>query len=212
MGIEDRKAREFRRREEEILAAAAALAGTEDWQSVTIDDIAEKAEIGKGTVYKHFHSKDEVCARLVMDDGREMLARLRAIDPRMEYVPRFKEVLRACWHHHRSRPELAGLRMYCELAPDSLNLTPQFAETFWSVRDEIVSEMGKLAREGVERGIIADQRLDYVMAAGWATLTGAMRLVAGKFQHLDDDPAFLEYMLDFILKGAMNAQATARAE
>ena len=58
MSIHDRKAREFQRREEDILKAALALSNRDDWQAVTIEQIAQKAEIGKGTVYKHFPSKD----------------------------------------------------------------------------------------------------------------------------------------------------------
>lgn len=34
-----------------------------DWQTVTIEQIAERAEIGKGTIYKHFKTKDEILYR-----------------------------------------------------------------------------------------------------------------------------------------------------
>ena len=49
MSIQDRRAREFVRREQDILQAALALSNRDDWQTVTIDQIAPKAEIGKGT-------------------------------------------------------------------------------------------------------------------------------------------------------------------
>lgn len=211
MGIEERRAREFRRREQDILAAALALAGGEDWPAVTIDHIADKAEIGKGTVYKHFKSKDEVCARLVMDDGKELLAELEAIDPQMEFVPRLKQVLKTFWRHHMRRNELFQLRMYCELSPHSLNLSEGFAREFWSVRDAVVNHVRKVVQEGIERGIVPNQRIDYLMSAGWSTLAGAMRLVnEHNFPTLNADPDYLDYLVDYILKGLMNAQAPVR--
>ena len=65
MGISERREREFQRREGEILDAALELFSADDWQSVTIDQIARRAEIGKGTVYLHFASKDEIYARSI---------------------------------------------------------------------------------------------------------------------------------------------------
>ncbi len=50
----------FEERESAILAAARELFQREDWELVTIDEIAAKAQIGKGTVYKHVASKDEL--------------------------------------------------------------------------------------------------------------------------------------------------------
>jgi hypothetical protein len=57
MGVQDRKAREFQRRADDTLKAALALSNRDDWQAVTIEQIAQKAEIGKGTVHRHFPRK-----------------------------------------------------------------------------------------------------------------------------------------------------------
>ena len=66
-----RKAREFQRRELEILEAARELFEKQDWLTVTIQQISDQAEIGKGTVYKHFATKDEIYARLLLEDLTE---------------------------------------------------------------------------------------------------------------------------------------------
>ena len=50
MGVAERKERDFRRREEDILAAALRLFDRDNWQDVTIEQIAQEAEIGKGTL------------------------------------------------------------------------------------------------------------------------------------------------------------------
>jgi len=212
MGIEDRRAREFQRREQDILAAALALAGTEDWPAVTIDLIAEKAEIGKGTVYKHFKSKDEVCARLVMEHSIALLAKFRAVDSQLEFVPRLKVILKTFWYHFMEQREVFQLSMYCELSGGSLNLSEDFAATFWAQRETVFGYFAGLIEEGIDRGIIARQPIDYLMSAGWSTLAGAMRVINdSNFPHLNSDPRYLDYLVDYILKGLMNAQAPAES-
>ena len=209
MGIEDRKAREFRRREDDILAAARQLAGGDDWATITIDNIAERAEIGKGTLYKHFKSKDEVCARLVMDNSRELLARLRQVDTTLEYVPRVKTILRLIWQHNVENRDLHGLGQYCEISESSLTLSEEFAREFIEARSDFESFIHGLVEEGIARGILPQLPVPFLMAAAWSTLTGAIRqLMHGEvFTQLANNDEFLEYLTDYIMKGLMNAQA-----
>ena len=54
-------------REQALLDAAVALMDRDDWQTVTVEEIAHRAEYAKGTVYRHFPSKDDLLARLVAD-------------------------------------------------------------------------------------------------------------------------------------------------
>ncbi len=71
-------------RESRILDAAGELLLTFGYRKVTIDDVARRAGIGKGTVYLHWTSKLELFATVLIRDGAaivvEQLAALRA-DP-----------------------------------------------------------------------------------------------------------------------------------
>ena len=67
MSTAERRARELEQRERSLLDAAVALLDGEDWQAVTVEAIAERAEYAKGTVYRHFASKDDLYARLAAD-------------------------------------------------------------------------------------------------------------------------------------------------
>ena len=61
-------AEETRRR---IVDATRALHSTQGIAATSYDDIAERAGVGVGTVYRHFPSLDELipaCGRVVMDD------------------------------------------------------------------------------------------------------------------------------------------------
>ena len=212
MGIDERRARDFQRREQEILAATLALVGGENWGAVTIDQIAERAEISKGTVYKHFKSKDEVCARIVMDHLRTLLDKLRALDPALDYVPRVKTVLKTIWRHDLERPDLLKLSQYCELSEHALNLGEGMARDFGAAKATFKAYLVEMVQEGVARGIVPAQPLHYLLAAGWATSLGVVRLIGEgvDFPELASDENFLDYLADFVVKGLMSATVAPR--
>ena len=95
MTIADRKEREFQRREEEILAAAFKLFMKYGLETVTIEMIAEAAEIGKGTIYKHFKSKHDIFASLAINSADVMLAKFKEqIDPDGPVIDQFRHIIR----------------------------------------------------------------------------------------------------------------------
>jgi len=60
-----RKERERLLHQEEIFQAAEKLFSEKGFEATTMDDIAAAAEFAKGTLYKHFESKDELFTELV---------------------------------------------------------------------------------------------------------------------------------------------------
>lgn len=60
MGITERKERERLRRREEILDAAERIFAGKGILYSTIDDIAREAELGKGTLYNYFPSREAI--------------------------------------------------------------------------------------------------------------------------------------------------------
>ncbi|HJU65282.1 MAG TPA: TetR/AcrR family transcriptional regulator, partial [Gemmatimonadaceae bacterium] len=89
------------RREQEILQAALELFRGSEWESVTIEQIAQAAEVGKGTIYKHFASKDEIYARLATYFHERLLAELRALDASGEIPARLSSALLTVWRSHQ---------------------------------------------------------------------------------------------------------------
>jgi AcrR family transcriptional regulator len=55
-----RKEREKRARQQDILNAARELFAAKGFQNTTLDEIAQKAEFGKGTLYNYFASKEDI--------------------------------------------------------------------------------------------------------------------------------------------------------
>lgn len=96
-------------RADRILDAAGALLLRLGYRKVTIEDIARQADIGKGTVYLHWRTKDQLFHGLILRESiglvAETLDRLRS-DP-AEVVPH--RFLRAAFLATMRRPLLVAL-------------------------------------------------------------------------------------------------------
>ncbi|MDZ7683536.1 MAG: TetR/AcrR family transcriptional regulator [Fodinibius sp.] len=60
MGTEERKAREKERRRNQIVDAAEKVIFSKGLEQSTMDEIAEEAELSKGTLYLYFKNKNEL--------------------------------------------------------------------------------------------------------------------------------------------------------
>ena len=60
MGIKERREREKEERRRSILDCARSLFFEHGYENVTISQIATAAELGKGTVYSYFDSKESI--------------------------------------------------------------------------------------------------------------------------------------------------------
>ena len=66
MGIEERKEREKEHRKEEILNAAQKVFFDKGLPAATMDEIAEAAELSKGTLYLYYKSKEDLYLGVMM--------------------------------------------------------------------------------------------------------------------------------------------------
>ena len=64
MGTQERRAREFRQREQRLLDLATGLLLEQGQEAVTMERLAERAEYAKGTLYKHFGCREDVLCAL----------------------------------------------------------------------------------------------------------------------------------------------------
>ncbi len=68
-----RKERERIFKRQEIVSAARDVFASRGFSAATIDEIAERAEFGKGTLYSYFQSKDELFETVLADIFDEFL-------------------------------------------------------------------------------------------------------------------------------------------
>ncbi|MFI5346489.1 MAG: TetR/AcrR family transcriptional regulator [Elusimicrobiota bacterium] len=172
----DRKEREFKRREEDILAAALSLFNRDDWQTVTIDQIAAKAEIGKGTVYKHFTTKDEIYAKLVVEFHREILSELRKIDfsrPPLDVIGATMDVF---WRSHQGASEYKRLIRYCR-REDFLNVIgDKLSRELEELDEQFMALLVAPIERGIREGVLVDKPVPSLLLGIHAAMVGLMEM------------------------------------
>jgi AcrR family transcriptional regulator len=210
MGIPERREREFHRREEEILHAALGLFNRDDWQSVTIEEVAQASEIGKGTIYKHFPSKEDIYARLALNFNRKLLGRLRGIDPSLDVIGRLRAVIQVFWETHVNSREYHRLVQYCEREDFRRNISESTRGEIRQLDAEFQDLVTSLVEQGTQEGVFTGTKSPAMMLFGaQAALFGAIRLVRGGcLEMVQASPEeFLEEITGFIIAGLTNDRA-----
>ncbi|GJQ64461.1 MAG: hypothetical protein SCALA702_35140 [Melioribacteraceae bacterium] len=77
-----RKERERLFKRLEIINSAVLLFAEKGYENSTLDEIAEKAEFGKGTIYKYFDNKEEIYSAIIENILSDYYNDLRSINSR----------------------------------------------------------------------------------------------------------------------------------
>jgi AcrR family transcriptional regulator len=115
-------------RNRELLLAAAADEFAEHGLDASVADIARRAGVGKGTVFRHFASKDDLLAAIVLDriDALSAVGErlLEAADPGAALL----EFLTAAAHQRQQR-DLSFLQEASDLNPEVTRVRAQMFQT-----------------------------------------------------------------------------------
>ncbi|MEO5510328.1 MAG: helix-turn-helix domain-containing protein, partial [Longimicrobiales bacterium] len=177
MGVQERKEREFKRREEEILEAALALFKGDGWQSVTVEQIADRAEIGKGTIYKHFESKDEIYARLVLDYQRTAIEKLRRIDPNVDVIQRLRTIITVTFEMNLAAQEYQRLVQYSSRDEFRNSLSAATRTAFAHQDEAFFGLINAVLEEGVRQSILPRKTPQELLFGPMAAILGARTMM-----------------------------------
>ena len=95
MTVEPFKERQRRAREEAILDAAAEMLRARGFQAMSMEEIAARVGIAKGTIYLHFASKDALAAALVARGIAALTTCIDGLDPDLPILERLDRILHA---------------------------------------------------------------------------------------------------------------------
>jgi len=150
MGIAERKEREKQLRREGIIKAAEKVFFSKGFDHSTMDDIADEAELSKGTLYLYFKSKD----LLHMEVAKQAIILLntftnRAAEKGTNALEKLREMGRATAEFSRTFPDhMRAIVALTGLKSGSLGLTSNEVE---GILYE-VSSVG-MVRQVVEQGV-----------------------------------------------------------
>jgi TetR/AcrR family transcriptional regulator len=174
-----RRAREKEERRQSILRAARETFFENGFHRATVDDVAERAEVSKGTVYLYFESKETILAHLLLGGLDELIGELElayAAEQPLSADERLRRLGQAYVRFFEREPQYFRLLMATDRG--------RFRET---VTTEVYQEVLEASIEGlnwavqaIEQGIKDSvfSRCDARQAAAtlWATLNGVLDL------------------------------------
>ena len=177
MARSDRRMREFERREQEILDAALKLCATPEFESVTMDQIAELADVGKGTLYKHFAGKDEMLFRLMLRFYAGLLEELHALPPAEPLMARFRQVIEHALHYHLGNREYRYIVQYCDRIEFKERAEPAWRDDFLTLDRAFEDWATPLLEAGMESGVVVRRSVRSLLLGLHACFKGAVALL-----------------------------------
>ena len=94
MGVADRRERERQKRRQHILEAAAEVFSERGMDGASMDAIADRAELGKATLYYYFRTKEDLHAAVIAAAAERFFVVLASVRSSLEHLHEMVEALR----------------------------------------------------------------------------------------------------------------------
>ena len=172
MGVKERKEREFKRREEDILVSAYDLLSQMEPGQMTMEQIAEQAEIGRGTIYKHFKSKDEIYARLIFERRKKFIRRLEKIE--VEGIERIPRLLRSYLEYCLEDKQAYAVHKKCDAHCVRDNISPEMKQLLQKQQEKKVDIVKRILVKALGKEVMESDDLIYYTCAVWGMQRGAI--------------------------------------
>jgi len=207
MGIAERKEREKQQRKEEIIQAAEKVFFSRGFEKSTMDDIAEEAELSKGTLYLYFKSKED----LHMSVARKAIILLNSFTTTAgelegNAIEKLLQIGRACIQFSRTHPDHMKAIMLLEgIEPQSISYSPSEVQAM-IYKESTVGMVIRIVEQGVGENLIrSDISSTLIAHTLWMQVLSVIRFVTMKealFEMLDLTPATVyESHFELVLNG-----------
>ncbi len=175
-----RREREKEERRQSILRAAREVFFENGFHRATVDNVAERAEVSKGTVYLYFESKETILAFLLLDGLNEMTVELEQAYAAAEPVPadeRLRRLGRAYIRFFESGPEYFWLLMAMDRGRFRDSVDAKVYQKVLSASLEGLDWVARAVQQGIDEGIFPPCDVRPAASILWATLNGALELM-----------------------------------
>ncbi len=153
MGLEERRKRERDNRRNAILKAARRLFFEKGFKSVTVESIARKAELSKGSIYLYFNSKEEIYTQILLTDIERFHQHFNDLltnpTSAADALLRFARIYADLFLNDR---ELFRILMTYMLHTNDMNLPEELNNHIIKSTNRNISIIEEIFRYGVQRG------------------------------------------------------------
>ena len=209
MSPQEKRKKEKESKRNNILKAARKLFFDKGFKAVTVDSIAAKAGVSKGSIYLYFDSKEEIYAQVLIADNiehhKDLLYLSSKEAPAEELLREYSERYVNNFLHDN---ELFRILMTFMLQTEQMNLTPQQnAELIRTTNDNIKFVSGIL-QKGIDAGdFLPTIDVRQTQNAIWGMLNGIISLflfMGNPAKRADRINTMVKESLDIFIKGLKN--------
>tara|TARA_E500000178_G_scaffold356704_1_gene437608 strand:- start:31627 stop:32313 length:687 start_codon:yes stop_codon:yes gene_type:complete len=186
----------FKARENKILDVTKALLLSSDNGSVTVSKIADISKIGKGTIYKHFLTKNQILVQIILDHEKQLGKRL-SMGIKSSEEGQISAACKAYFEYRLAEPELDSLvqKLEKELI-DTNDLAPQFEELHRIRRENQITLNRIFKKKQTEVNGDEEECSDFHYFACWALAQGAVELYLNKAHHQVDMGQLMTFIIE----------------
>ena len=189
-----RKAQEFRQREQEILDAALILFLEQGEDRVTVENIADRVGIGKGTIYKHFEPKHQIYLLLMLRYEEDLASLFQDISESDD-----KETLAREYFRFRiSDPARYQLFDRLENKVIKDHAVPELVDKLHRIREANFEKLNHIVEARIQEGSLEPVPAIYHICSAWALAHGAVALMQSPFYQrlIEDKDDFLDFLIE----------------
>jgi AcrR family transcriptional regulator len=145
-----RKARSAEEREKQIVEAALAVFGERGVAGARLEEIAQRAGVGKGTIYLYFASKDDLFRAVVQHTVVEAVMRFTEAERAGGVEERLRGLLADFWRYVRSQ----SFQTMYRLVLGELSQFPELVKSYsQQVSGRVSAAVAQLLEEGIAAGV-----------------------------------------------------------
>lgn len=178
MGLQERRIKEKDNRKKLILRSARTLFFRKGFNRVTVDEIAKISELGKGSIYLYFNSKEEIYAQILLNDIDSFYQMVCALlEKKGTALELLEEFARIYVDFFLNESELFRILITFMLHPDQMNLSRELNSQILEANARSIDIIGKILERGVESNQFSPQiNIRQNQNAIWGLLNGIVSL------------------------------------
>lgn len=177
MGVRDRKEKEKLARKNAILEAAKEVFFKQGFQATTMDQIAEVAELSKGSLYLYFPTKEELYVAIHIEGLQILLERFQeAVEGVEDWETRLRNIGRAYYDFYREEKnysQILFLLQHGEIAP---KVSDDVVQTCFDLGYSCLDILCRAIEDGMVKGDIQEQNAMELAIVLWGSLNGVILL------------------------------------
>ena len=180
MATRARRKREKEERRQSILQAAREVFFENGFHQATVEAVAKRAEVSKGTVYLYFESKETILALLLLEGLRELAKRLEEAYAVEEDLPVDERLRRLGWAYFRFfqvEPRYFHFLMAMDRGRFREVVDPVVYQKALNTSLKGLDWVVRAVEQGIEEGTFGDCDARQAAATLWATLNGVLDLM-----------------------------------